>query len=275
MLAYVRLYTPATKSRIRNLLLDYLRPFGIEFSLDYLLQCLDELIKNGLKANYKYCLIRENIETALTEAGRSPRITEVLQNRVEFNAHAHLYGELESTSAIVRKALSQEGKLIRIRMQATTEQRGMNEAEIDQLRSARELIRLRKLTRKYGVKVHIRFEVFGDSLEIEVINDAPILDADLKRIHEKRKKFSELREAGDELMFFTELIDESESGAGLGYATIDAALRNLNQNPMSALNILSVKNTAITLSLNLKAFSPVALPATGQVTTGQTLTEAL
>lgn len=262
MLAYVRLYTPATKSRIRNLLLDYLRPFGIEFSLDYLLQCLDELIKNGLKANYKYCLIRENIETALTQEGRSQQIRKIIQNRAEFNAHAHLYGELDSTSKIVRTALSQEGKLIRIRMLATTERRFMNEAEIEQLRSARELIRLRKLTRKYGVKVHIRFEVFGDSLEIEVINDAPILDADLKRIHEKRKKFSELREAGDELMFFTELIDESESGAGLGYATIDAALRNLNQNPMSALNILSVKNTAITLSLNLKALSGGILPAT-------------
>lgn len=275
MLAYVRLYTPATKSRIRHLLLEYLRPFGIEFSLDYLLQCLDELIKNGLKANYKYCLIRESIETALTEEGRRPQIAAVLQNRAEFNAHAHLYGEPEITSAIVRKALSQEGKLIRIRTHATTQRRGMNKAEIDQLRSARELIRLRKLTRKYGVKVHLRFEVFGDSLEIEVINDAPILDADLRRIHEKRKKFHELREAGDELMFFTELIDESESGAGLGYATIDAALRNLNQDPMTALNIFSIRNTAITLSLNLKALSKAASVPTSQVPVERTLTEAL
>lgn len=259
MFVHIKKYTPATKDRIRDVLQKYLTKHRMgDFSLRFM-HCLDELLKNAIKANYKYALVCENIEQALARRKLPEKPPDLLRHRKSFNTYATLHGSVETASGIVRKALTQEYYLMNFRNKARKEKRTMTTEEIGRLRQFKELIHIRKLLRQYDLKVHLRVEVFGNFLEIEVVNNAPILDADLKRIHEKRERFNELAERGEELLFFTEFLDESESGAGLGYATIDASLRAMNLDPLATLNIFSLINTAVSISIDRRRIAPERL----------------
>jgi hypothetical protein len=75
----------------------------------------------------------------------------------------------------------------------------------------------------------------------------------LNRIYEKRDEYKMYRQQGREQDFFINNIDTSDSGFGLGYATIDSFLANLGLEPENAITIISANNTTAMLTIPLAA----------------------
>ena len=84
---------------------------------------------------------------------------------------------------------------------------------------------------------------------MEVTNSSPILESDLRRIYEKRDEFRKCREEDRQQEFFLNNLDTSESGFGLGYATIDSYLTDLGLEPYSTIQIIAAADTTVILSL--------------------------
>lgn len=259
MFAKVKYYTPQSKTQIKNILEYNLGPKGLAHYSENLMLCLDELVKNGHKANYKFCLVMNNIETALRAKGQLKLMSEIQQQKRLFNEYALRYGCLTEVSGVVRKALSQEAKIIDLKTKAIAQGRRYRLLEAELRFEIPELFLVRGLMRKYGINVHLRFDTIGDSLELEVINNAPILDSDLQRIENRRRLFKDFADSGNEICFFTDHMDSSEAGAGLGYATIDSILRDLGMDPFEAITIVSVTNTAVLISIKLDTLKQLAV----------------
>ncbi|RME92949.1 MAG: hypothetical protein D6767_02035 [Candidatus Hydrogenedentota bacterium] len=255
MLGIIRLYSPKAKEQVREILTKYLEKYNPEELVDPLLTCVDELVKNGIKANYKYVLIREALEQKIKEGVIEGKIEEILKDRRKFSDLTEKYVPLEEITAYVRTALTQEAKVISLKMKVQKEGRKYTKEEYDTIRSFKELLEVRKKVRRYGVRVQLRVQEIWGALNMEVTNNAPILERDLERIHAKRKEFKEFADRGEETMFFIQHMDDSDGGAGLGYATIDASLRELGIDPFKAISIISVNNTTVIVHIKVSQLS--------------------
>lgn len=266
MLGYVQIYTPKAKADIRQYIETNLAKYGVGSFTENVLTCVDELVKNAVKANYKYVLIRETLEEKFKEAlgrgepglGGVASMTDLLNDRELYDKFAEEYTDLEGISARVRKALTQESKIINLKTKAGRESRKYTEQEIVQILECKDLIDIQNKVKKYKVRVQIRMNEFWGSLNIEIMNNAPILKRDLDRIHAKRREFKSYADRGEEMNFFIENMDNADGGAGLGYATIDSGLRDMDMDPFDVISIISVTNTTILMGFKLDKLSELA-----------------
>lgn len=251
MVGLLRLYSPRAKEIIRARLESFLAGYGAESYSDNLLTCVDELLKNGVKANYKYALIREEIEKFLAENPSAPNIQQILSDRELYAKYVENYVDLPKIVARVRSAITQEAKLINMKMKAQNEKRSYTAEERQKMADASDLRYVRRLVLAYKANVHLRMKVFWGALNIEITNNAPIMNTDLERITSKRLEFKDFADRGEEAIFFINHMDDSDGGAGLGYATIDASLREMGFDPFEVVSLISLTNTTIVLRVKL------------------------
>lgn len=258
--AVIQTYSRKAREMITSLVSDSLGEVGIEKYASDVLACMDELIKNAIKANYKFVLILEGIgERLLTEKpGMSTdeiqqRITEILKEKQYYDALAEELIADEEISHMVREILNEESNLLRIKNKAYMDKREVTSDENSKIDLLTNLIRVRRELDGRNIKVIINIERDGDFVFMEVTNNAPIMERDLNRIFDKRDEFRACKEGGREHEFFMNNLDTSDSGFGLGYATIDSFLYNMQLDPYQTIQIIAASNTTVMLSFQISA----------------------
>jgi len=249
---YVQIYTPKAKEDIRKILLRYLEPSHVEYFTDYILTCLDELIKNGIKANYKFIYLRERIEEYLDKHPDYPDTRdEILKNAETLNGFVNQHIQSEGLIEKVREVLNDEARAIRVKSWVSQENRKYTDEEREMLVGLTELRRLKKLAETYDIRLQVSIYEDDKILIVDVVNSAPILQKDMLSINENRRKFKEAADKGEHHLFFLENIDESGGGAGLGYGTIDACLLGMGLDPEDTMKIIGLNNTTVVLSIEV------------------------
>jgi len=259
LLGYVNLYSPTAKEVVRNILEDNLGKYNVEFITDNILTIVDELVKNGIKANYKYILIREEIEKYLESNKSEYTLEDILKDRELYSDFATNHINFENITSQVRIILSQESKVISLKTKVNKEKRRYLPDERKQILEYQELIAMRRKIKKYKTRVQVRVNEYWGALNIEIMNTAPILQKDLDRIESKRKEFKSYADKGEEVMFFVNNMDNTDGGAGLGYATIDSSIKELGIDPFETISILSVTNTTVLLYIKINQLKKLAV----------------
>lgn len=256
----IQIYSKKARDQIFGIGLKFAKEAGIPEVTEDLFACVDELIKNAVKANYKFLLVVEKIAEKLQKKypGKTPeqikqQIFDILKDRQTYDRMASEIISNEYISDKVREILSQEGKYLSIRNRAYAEKRDYTEEEKKKIAGLVEFLDIRRQLREKDIKIILKIEGNEDFIYIEVTNTAPIMTHDLNRIYEKRDEYKIYREKGREQEFFINNIDTSDSGFGLGYATIDSFLANLGLNPENSITIISANNTTAMLTIPIAA----------------------
>jgi len=252
----VQIYSKRARDQILLLGQRFFEGLGIADHLSDVFSCVDELIKNAVKANYKFVLIREKIIERITaenpgldEKSLTREIEAVVRDKARYDQIAEEIARTENVSDIVRQVLNEENQQLKLKNKAYSENRSYTDDELAKLAGFSHLQRLRTELERQDVKVIVKIETDGEYLYIEVTNTAPILEKDLMRIYDKRDEYRSYCERGEEYMFFMNNLDTSESGFGLGYATIDSFLINMGLDPARAVQIIAASDTTVILSL--------------------------
>ncbi len=74
----------------------------------------------------------------------------------------------------------------------------------------------------------------------------------MRRIYAKRDEFKLCVEENRQQEFFLNNLDTSESGFGLGYATIDSYLSDIGLVPYNTIQIIAAMDTTVILSLPIE-----------------------
>ena len=253
---FIQIYSKKARDQVTDAGQKFLGRAGLDVIWPELFACVDELIKNAVKANYKFLLVREQIADRLREqwpekshADIDEDIRDVIKTPESFNDFAGEVLDQHDISARVREILNQESKLLGIKNRAYAENRHYTEDEIAMLRGLDKINEIRKKIREQDIRILLRIQADDDFLYIEITNTAPILAKDLVRIHEKRDEYRRYKDEGREHEFFIHNIDTSESGFGLGYAKIDSILADWGLADERAITIISAINTTVMLTL--------------------------
>ncbi len=253
---YIQVYSRKTRDQIMKAGGKILSSSGLEGMTLDLFACVDELIKNAVKANYKYILLRDRILKKLQQLRPDKDSGEINQNidtlmkhPENFNRMAEEILKKEDLSGIVREILNEESKLLTIKNKAYLENRPYTAEEQKVLMNLTMVRDIQKQIKEQDIKIILRIQSDDDFMYIEVTNTAPILTRDINRIHEKRDEHRRYRDEDREHEFFVDNIDTSESGFGLGYAKIDVILYNLGITSERAITIISSINTTVMLTL--------------------------
>jgi hypothetical protein len=260
MMSQIKGFIQAYSRRARDLIIEagqkVLLEAGIEGLGTELFACVDELIKNAVKANYKFLLLRERITENFrklwpdkTPAEIAEDIDDLIKLPESFNRLAIEVLHSEDISGKVREILNEEATLLDIKNHAYLEKRAYTAAELETIRGLKHINDIRARIKEHGIKIILKIQSDAHFIYIEVTNTAPILARDLERVHEKREEHRRYRKEGREHEFFIENLDESESGFGLGYAKIDVILYNWGLDPERAVTLISSINTTVMLTL--------------------------
>lgn len=256
----VQVYSTQARDQIHAIGQRFFREMGISNFMDDVFCCVDELIKNAVKANYKLLLIMEHMYgmNARMNPGASPQeirnaILDTLSDR---NAYDNIAAEIirrDNISGMVREVLNEEARHLAVKNRVYQENRAYSPDEREVLSRLKNLQKIRAGMKERDFKIVLTMEANEGVIYISVTNTAPILSNDLARILEKRREHRQCREEGREYEFFVNNIDTSESGFGLGYATIDCHLLNMGINPEHAIDIDSNRDTTVRLALPIEA----------------------
>jgi hypothetical protein len=255
----IQVYSKQARDQITTIGLDFLRKAQITDCAEDIFACVDELIKNSVKANYKFLLIVEKLHEKLSHenpgkpSGEIDKIiNDLIKNKDNFDKIALDIIKTEDIGPTVREILNEESIHLAIKNQTYEENRDYTEEEKKKISMLTKLQKIRYGMKERDIKILINIETDGEYLYIEVTNTAPIMAKDLDRIHVKREEYLQYRLAGKEYEFFINNIDTSESGFGLGYAKIDSFLANLGLDTVSSVTIVSASNTTVMLILPIK-----------------------
>ncbi|MBN2158743.1 MAG: sensor histidine kinase [Spirochaetes bacterium] len=253
---FIQIYSRQARDRVIEAGKKFLAVEGLEILSSELFACVDELIKNAVKANYKFLLLRERIIEKFrqlwpdkTEREIEEDISDLIKIPGGFNRLAEEILKTEDISASVREILNEESILLSIKNSAYKEKRKLAPEERETLLGLSHFNGIREKIERTGVRIILRIQADKDYIYIEVTNTAPILEKDLNRIHEKRERHRRYKEEGREQEYFADSIDTSESGFGLGYAKIDAILNDWGIGGERAITIISAINTTVMLTL--------------------------
>jgi hypothetical protein len=244
---------------------DFFREVGLDRYMGDVFACVDEIIKNAVKANYKFVLILDRI----AERIRSERpginndeminaINEIIRDKKKYDRVAEEITADTEIADLVRELLNEESVLIRIKNKVYTEKREYTNEEIRRIDGLAGLQKIRGEIEKRNIHVRVVVEIDDAFMYVEVTNSAPIMEKDLNRIYEKRDEYRVYREEGKEHEFYLNNLDTSDSGFGLGYATIDSFLCNMGLDPYKAIQIIAASNTTVILSLPLTQLQNVS-----------------
>lgn len=252
----IQTYSRKARDAVTKMAERFLADYGISGISMNLFTCVDELIKNAVKANYKFILIHDEIFSRMNESYKnfSPNdieveIKDLLKIQESFD---HMAGDILSEKNLsydVRQILNEESRVLNIKNRAYKEGRNLTDSERNEIASYEGICAMKSRGKDLGVKIILKIQANTDYFYIEVTNTAPILTSDLNRIYAKRDEYRKYRDQGKECEFFVNNLDTSESGFGLGYATIDSILYNWGLDPERALTIISSIDTTILLSL--------------------------
>jgi hypothetical protein len=256
---FIQIYSRKSRDSIIAVGDRFLESAGLKTMSAELFACVDELIKNAVKSNYKFILIRERIFEKYREAWPDKTdseidedINDIMKVPESFNHLAEDILKKENISALVREILDEESKLLNIKNKAYLEKRDYTQSETTIIRSLGNIKRIRKIIKEKGIKILLRIQSDDEFIFIEVTNTAPILQRDLYRIHKKRDEYRRYHEEGKGHEFFVDNLDTSEAGFGLGYAKIDLILGHWGLTADQAVTIISAINTTVMMTLPLK-----------------------
>jgi hypothetical protein len=256
----IQTYSRKAREQIILVGSDFLKEVGLERHTEDIFSCVDELIKNAIKANYKFALIiekmaeRTRIENpSLSDPEVRQKINAVLKNKPLYDTVADEVTANDEISRMVRKILNEESQLIRIKNKVYADKREYTAEEKTKIESLTDLQRIRDELDRRGIRVRITIEMDDAFIYIEVTNNAPIMERDLNRIYSKRDEFRVCQMEGREQEFFLNNLDTSESGFGLGYATIDSFLGHMGLDPSRSIQIIAASNTTVILSLPIES----------------------
>jgi len=256
----IQIYSKKARDQIFNIGKKFALDAGITEMVEDIFACVDELIKNAVKANYKFLLVVEKISENLKKQYRdmSPQevqkhIFEILKDKQTYDRMASEIISQDYISEKVREILNQEGRYLNIRNKVYAEKRDYTEEEKKKITTLTDFLHIRRQLKEKDIKILLKMEGNEDFVYIEVTNTAPIMTHDLNRIYEKRDEYKICRNEGREQDFFINNIDTTDSGFGLGYATIDSFLSNMGLDPDSSITIISANNTTAMVSIPLAA----------------------
>jgi len=239
---------------------EFFREAGLEKYLDDVFACVDELIKNAVKANYKFVLILEKLADQIRDENPGigedeiySRMNTIIRDKARYDKVAEEITANDEIAHTVRGLLNEESVLIRIKNKTYQDKRDLNQEEIGKVESLVGLQKVRTEIEKRKIHVRVVMEMDDAYIYIEVTNNAPIMEKDLNRIYEKRDEYRVFRDEGREHEFYLNNLDTSDSGFGLGYATIDSFLSNMKLDPYRAIQIIAASNTTVILSLPIAA----------------------
>lgn len=252
----IQAYSKKTREELIKLGEYVFKTAGIESVFREVYSCIDELVKNAVKANYKFILIIEYLEKKIKKTNpdfSDEKIRElvnlIVKNRSEYDREAEKILKTERLSGFVREILNEEAVQIRIKNKAYDAKRVYDDEEIGKLTDLKKINFIRKEMTDHNVNVFVKYDFDDEYIYVEVTNSSPILESDLRRIYEKRDEFRKCREEDRQQEFFLNNLDTSESGFGLGYATIDSYLTDLGLEPYSTIQIIAAADTTVILSL--------------------------
>lgn len=260
-----RIYTYSKKARDRiiKIIEKFLNLYNINELNPDIIIIIDELVKNAIKANYQYLLLKDKIFTSIqkdfplfTKVQIEEQIKKIAKDQKIYD---QIFEEIminEDINKSVREILNQESILIHYKNKAYAENREFNEDELAILSKLDKINRIKQRIKNNETSIIVNMEYINNSFHLEVINSAPILTVDLERIYNVRDLFKKYREEDRIEEFFINNIDESRSGCGLGYATIDTILENLGLDPEKVLKIISIISTNIMLELPYHCLKP-------------------
>lgn len=253
---FIQIYTKSSRQRIFNTTERFLINAGVQGLTEDVYSCIDELIKNAVKANYKFLLIKDDIIKDI--ASKHPdydenelehEFHEIITSKERYDDIANRVLNHREISKEVREILNEEARYLSIKNRTYDENRECTDEENASLEKLEKLNDIREKIRKNDIKIILKIQSDDDFLYLEVTNTAPILEKDLRRIYEKRSEHKKYKDEGREHEFFINHLDTSESGFGLGYATIDSFLIDWGLEPESAATIISSINTTAMLIL--------------------------
>lgn len=256
----IRHYTRKARDQIYNAGLAIFKAADVEHYLDDIGACVDELIKNAVKANYKHLLVVEALQRQFrlqykdkTEAQVQEYIKDILKDKIQFDTLASIVLKKENIAQKVREVLNQEGVFLVIKNKAVSENRSLTNDDLQAIKELKLLQELQQKLKQYDIRIILKIELRDNYIYIEITNTAPILSHDLQRIYSKREEYRKYKEEGREYEFFINNIDTSDSGFGLGYAKIDSYLYNLGIDPDKAVTVISINNTTAMLSIPVES----------------------
>ncbi|HDP81451.1 MAG TPA: hypothetical protein ENN21_11470 [Spirochaetes bacterium] len=242
----INTYNKKAKEHIKAILRDFLDDDGAAECAEPLLTCVDELVKNAIKANYKYLVIRREIARRVFNRKLADGVR-LRMGKEHFERAAVEIAKDGNVSAKVREILDQESVYIALSNRAYDEKREFDGEEQKKISSLDRFQSIRKEIRGGEIKTILAIERRNGRLSITVTNTAPILTRDLQRIEEKRREYIQYLAEGREHEFFINNIDTSESGFGLGYAVITSCLCGLGIQADEALVIEPSDETTVRL----------------------------
>jgi len=256
IIGIIRHYTRKAREEIYNAGLLIFKAAAIESYLDDIGACVDELIKNAVKANYKHLLIVDALQRQFQSQYKDKSdeqikeyIKDILKDKIKFDTLATIVLKKEDIGIKVREVLNQEGTFLMIKNKAYEEKRALSIDEIELIKKLRLFVALQNKLKEYDIRIILKIELRDDFIYIEITNTAPIISQDLQRIYSKREEYKKYKLAGREYEFFINNIDTSDSGFGLGYAKIDSYLYNLGIDAEKAVTVISINNTTAMLSI--------------------------
>lgn len=249
--AVVKTYNKNAREHIHEILRTYLDDAGVVEYTEPLLACVDELIKNAVKANYKYVLVKNELSSGMTRDENGNKIMNGIDaERYRVSADEILQGG--EISARVRQILDEESIYISISNRMRDEKRSYRDDEKRMITSLQKFMAVKREIQEGGISTVMKIERTPGDLMLTVNNTAPILDGDLERIERKRCEHLECLREGREHDFFINNIDTSESGFGLGYAVINSCLYGMGLDPGRCLSINPIPDTTVCLRLPIK-----------------------
>lgn len=253
---FIQVYSKKARDQITTAGQRFLARAGLDIIWPELFACVDELIKNAVKANYKFLLLREHMVDTIGKYRPDKSHAEIEEDMRNIIREPESFNDLAvdvlvgtDISGRVREILNQESKLLGIKNRAYAENRAYTADEINVINGLEKINEIRKKIKDHDIRILLRIQADDDFLYIEITNTAPILARDLTRIHEKRDEYRRCREEGREHEFFINNIDTSDSGFGLGYAKIDSILADWGLADDRAITIITAINTTVMLTL--------------------------
>ena len=258
----IKSYSHRTVERVKSHLRAALQGSSLETSFDSLYQICDELIKNAVKANYKFLLLWKETRKRLlagkyveSAAEADDWLREVFFSGEDVLIEKQLQklGEPKALMDEVRELLNYEGRLIEYKKLTHLRGDENRRAAADYLKKHRvrlqPLMALKRMARELEIFVHFKIEKNQEAVLITVANDSPILKEDLKRIEAVRSRFARFAKEDRVAEFFAESLDTSGGGHGLGYAIMDCTLLEMGLVPEKSLYLIGASRTMVLLSL--------------------------
>ncbi|MBN8219949.1 MAG: hypothetical protein J0L53_03445 [Spirochaetes bacterium] len=186
-----------------------------------------EVVFNALKANLKFVAFREEIKKHLHRF----KITEI-EDLLQVIVEERTLREFAATRIVPDVLKKQVQKIFDLEEKYRT---GMGQKLSDD--QVELLKRFRLLIRAIDADVKLEIVNDGDDIRIAVTNKVPMLQRDLERIDQSRRRHAELYREGRAGDFFSyDNMDTTES-AGFGIAMVDQGFYKLNLDPFKQMRI--------------------------------------